>query len=312
MMKKRWDVLGIGVAAVDDLVFVDHFPQPDDKIPVVDRQRQGGGLVATALVTVARLGGKSAYCACLGRDELSTYTIDELQREGVDCSLIQVVEQARPYHSIVIVDKTAGSRTILYSSQGFREPSPVQLSSEMVRDCRVLLVDSFTLEASSRATQLARAEHIPVVVDVEPPVLPELERLISQVDHLIIGATMGAILSGKEDPPEMVRVLARGPRACTAVTAGERGCWYAEGNGEVFHQPAIQVKVVDTTGCGDVFHGAYAAALAFGEGVPQAIAIASVSAGLKATHPGGRSGISDMATVKKFLAGSASLRQQIG
>jgi sulfofructose kinase len=301
MMNKRWDVLGIGVAAVDDLIFVEHFPQPDVKIPIKDKQRQGGGLVATALVTAARLGNRSAYCGCLGNDELSRYTLRELQREGVDCSQVQFIEEARPFHSIIIVDLSAGSRTILYYCDGFMEPDPGQITEELVRSCKVLLIDSFALMTGIRAAQLARANQIPVVADVELPLVPDLDQFTGLVDHLILGTSMAAAMTGKDDPAEMVKILARTKRVCTVVTAGERGCWYAEESGQVLHFPAFKVQVVDTTGCGDVFHGAYATALANGEDVSQAIAIATVSAGLKAAQPGGRAGIPNMTTVQKFL-----------
>jgi sulfofructose kinase len=86
------------------------------------------------------------------------------------------------------------------------------------------------------------------------------------------------------------------------VTAGERGCWYAEYDGPVQHFPAFQVEVVDTTGCGDVFHGAYIASLAQGESIGRAIQVASASAALKATSGGGRSGIPDRDTVDRFIS----------
>ena len=301
MMNKRWDVLGIGVAAVDDLVFVEHFPQPDVKMPIKYKQRQGGGLAATALVTAARLGKRVAYCACLGNDELSAYTISELQREGVDCSQVQIVEQARPFHSIIIVDLSVGSRTILYSSEGFTEPDPARITDQLVRECKVLLIDSFVLKTGLHAAKLGQACQVPVVADVELPLVPELDQFVSLVDHLIIGTTMGAAMTGKDNPAEMVRELARTGRTCTVVTAGELGCWYVEGQGEVQHYPAFEVQVVDTTGCGDVFHGAYATALANGEDVSRAIAIATASAGLKAAQPGGRTGIPDRTRVEEFL-----------
>jgi sugar/nucleoside kinase (ribokinase family) len=181
----------------------------------------------------------------------------------------------------------------------------------LVRGCKVLLLDSFALKTGVHAAQLAHADHIPVVADVEPPYIPEMDRFIDQVDHLIIGATLGAALSGKGHPSEMVQALASAQRACTVITAGDQGCWYAEGNGKVHYYPAFKIEVVDTTGCGDVFHGAYATALALGEGVSQAIAIATASAGLKAARPGGRTGIPDMGTVKEFLAQHAEHRERI-
>ncbi len=99
----------------------------------------------------------------------------------------------------------------------------------------------------------------------------------------------------------MVRVLSGPDRACCVVTAGERGCWYSERGGGVRHLAAFQVETVDTTGCGDVFHGAYAACIARGETVHRAIQVATAAAGIKATRRGGRSGIPGLPTIKRFL-----------
>jgi sugar/nucleoside kinase (ribokinase family) len=109
----RWDVLGLGIAAVDDLLYVDVYPRPDSKVAVRARQRQGGGLTATALVAAARLGARAAYGGVLGHNELSRFTLRELQREGVDCASVLRKGEAEPCHSIVVVDRSTGSRTIL-------------------------------------------------------------------------------------------------------------------------------------------------------------------------------------------------------
>ena len=124
-MKKNWDILGIGIAAVDDLLYVDHYPQPDEKIAVKMKTRQGGGLTATALVAAARQGAKTAFCGCLDDNELSNFIFDEFVREGVDTSLIQKLPGSKPFHSTIIVDQSSGSRTIIYSNEGTFRPRPV-------------------------------------------------------------------------------------------------------------------------------------------------------------------------------------------
>jgi sulfofructose kinase len=128
-----------------------------------------------------------------------------------------------------------------------------------------------------------------------------------QVDHLIVGVQLAQQVTGASEPEQMVRALGTG-RACCAVTAGDRGCWYIEGDSAVRtdvlirHVPAYRVAVVDTTGCGDVFHGAYAACIARGETVAAAIQVATAAAAIKATQPGGRAGIPDRATVERFVS----------
>lgn len=302
-MSPRWDVLGLGAVAVDDLLYVDQYPLPNAKMLIRGQQRQGGGLAGTALVAAARLGAKAAYCGVLGDDELSRFTLQELEREGVDCTPTLHKPDARPVHSIVIVDLSTGSRSILYSSAGVTEPEPAKIRPELVASCRVLFVDHTVIGAGLRAIELAHAHGIPVVGDIESEADPRLPDLMQGIDHLILGIELAGRVTGASEPVAMVRALSGLDRACCVVTAGERGCWYSERGSQVCHVPAFSVQVVDTTGCGDVFHGAYAACIARAEGVDRAIQIATAAAGMKATQPGGRSGIPNLPAIQRFLHG---------
>jgi sugar/nucleoside kinase (ribokinase family) len=303
-MSATWDVLGFGAVAVDDLVYLDGYPAPDSKMPVVEEQREGGGLAGTALVAAARLGARVAYAGILGDDELSRFTIEAFEREGVDCSLVRRQLGARPTHSTILVDRTTGHRTILHSSAGVVVPTPGSFSNEVICSCRVLFVDNTIATFALEATRIAQAQGIPVVADIERLPEPKVLALLAAVDHLIVGTEFGSKVTGEHEPAAMVRALRRPGQAACIVTAGAQGCWYAtqESGDELHHVPACTVQVMDTTGCGDVFHGAYAASLARGEDVARAVAVATVAAGLKATQPGGRRGIPDRATVERYLA----------
>lgn len=296
-----WDILGIGAVAVDDILYMAHYPRPDSKQPVLAKRREGGGLTATALVAASRLGARSAYATVLGDDELSRFSIEELEREEVDCTPIQRRAEARPFHSIIIVDQATGSRTILYSMAGVTQLQPAGISESLIGGCRVLFVDNRASEAGLQAVEIAHRRGIPVVGDIEPDITPEARELMQHVDHLIVGIELAGQVTGENEPERIVKVLAGKERACCVVTAGERGCWYAERRGPVSHFPAFHIQPVDTTGCGDVFHGAYAACLAQGESIAKAIQVASAAAALKATQPGGRRGIPNRAAVDQFL-----------
>ena len=302
-MNKRWDVLGLGAVAVDDLVYLDGYPGPDSKMPIADEQRQAGGLAGTALVAAARLGVRAAYLGVLGDNELSRFTLAEFAREGVDSTPVSHQSDARPVHSVIIVNRQTGERTILYSWAGVIPPDPARLDPEVIAACRVLFVDSTVTQTALVATALARSCGVAVVADLEHATATGAPELVSAVDHLIVGLTFARQMTGATDPVDMVRRLWQASHAACVVTAGDRGCWYLsrETGTEVQYHPALEVRAVDTTGCGDVFHGAYAASLARGLPIAQAIAAATVAAGLKATRPGGRSGIPDWATVTRVL-----------
>ncbi|MHB1317271.1 MAG: PfkB family carbohydrate kinase, partial [Anaerolineae bacterium] len=110
-------------------------------------------------------------------------------------------------------------------------------------------------------------------------------------DHLIVGQRLAEQLTGESDPARAAEALWREDRTAAVVTAGSRGSWYRVAGEPVRHQPIFPVTVVDTTGCGDVFHGAYALQLARGASNPECVRYAAAAAALKATRPGGRTGI---------------------
>jgi len=302
-MSVRWDVLGFGSNTVDDLLYVDYFPKPDTKMRMATRLRAGGGQAATALVTVARQGLRAAFCGVLGDDELSSFTVREMEREGVDCSSVVYQADARPHYAIVIVNQNPPQRSIIYTDEGVFDVPDSYLTEEFVKSCRVLFMDSTLTSAGRRLIELSRRFHIPLVADLELNSNPLLADFAQEIDHLIIGTEMAEHLTGSSDPHVAVEKLRNADRSCCVVTAGKEGCWYSVGSGPVQHVPAMTIEsVVDTTGCGDVFHGAYAACIAQGESIDLAVQVAVYAAGLKATKAGGRAGIPDRATVDRYLA----------
>ncbi len=297
-----YDVLGLGIVAVDDLVIVDHYPQPDSKMRGLGEIRQGGGLTGTALVAGARLGGKCAYAGMLGVDELSNWTVAELEREGVDCSLTLRSSDVKPYHAIIIVDTSNHTRTIIFTDEGVKIRPKETIDEDYVSKAKVILIDQLGIDVMLHTTLLAKKLGIPTVADIEREDHPQTKELISHIDHLILSTSFAKKLTGKDDPIDQVKSL-HNSRACTAVTVGIKGCYYItkDNQEKVYHQKAFKVKTVDTTGCGDVFHGAYAVGIAWGWDIARCIKFASAVSALKATKAGGRAGIPDILTVEEFL-----------
>ncbi len=294
------DILGIGCATVDDFLRVDVFPTKDTKQAVLGEDRQGGGLAATALVAASRLGMRCAYFDMLGDDDLSRWVIADLQNEGLDTSLIIRHPDARPIHAVIIVAKD-GSRTILYSTAGRSVGDDDIPSLDMMTSARLLFMDDVNTNALgglARAAADARAAGIPVVADLE---LSHYPPLIDQIDHLIVSARWAAEETGRSTLPEAVEALWSAHRAAVVVTCGSEGAWYMDAQHRPTHQPAFAISVVDTTGCGDVFHGAYAVGLLEALPLNERVRLAAAAAALKATQLGGRPGIPTRAQVAEFL-----------
>ncbi len=300
-MVKRWDILGIGTAAVDDLLFVRQFPRPDEKIPVQTILRQCGGQTATALVTAARQGARTAFFSRLGEDDLSLISVQELEKEGVDCSLVEHTPGSRPFYAVVIVDATTGSRTILFNGEGVFEPEMNTFDPMLISQSHVILIDHNIPKTALRAAQIAHSLGVPVVADLESATIPGLQELLSLTDHLIVSRNFAVNLTKLGEVTEMLFALHDTRRKATVITCGRQGCWYILQDGRACHIPAFPVQVIDSTGCGDVFHGAYAAAIARDIPINQALLLATASAAIKATQPGGRSGIPNLSNVEQFI-----------
>ena len=299
-MSKRWDVLGMGCAAVDDALYVERFPAGDTKIPVRRRERRCGGLTAAALLTAARMGGSCAYAGTLGRDELSAFVIDKLDRAGVDVANVLSVDDTGPVHAVVVIGEQDHTRTIFHYRTGQPGAHDSHPPPALIESARVLFVDTWGLAGQLRAARIAHNAGIPVVADFEHGEGPVFEELLALADHLIVSQNFALTWTGSDTVQEALQRLWTPQRAAVVVTAGEQGCWLLDADG-LHHQPAFQVAVVDTNGCGDAFHGAWALALARGYALRECARIASAAAALKATQPG-LTGVPPLAELHEFIA----------
>jgi len=298
-----FDILGFGAVAVDDLLYVDSYPAAETKVRVRTRIRQCGGLTGTALVAAARLGSRCAYVGRLGNDELSQFVKQSFAKEGINLDHYARCTDAPPAHSTIIVDEGRNTRTIFASVGGAigaddRSPEP-----ELIRNARALLVDHHGLEGTIRAAQIAKENAVSVVADFERDPGEPFGELLAAVDHLIISQQFARRLTGLDDPARSAEKLFGGGGRAVVITCGAAGCWFLDETtrGKPVHRRAFEVAVVDTTGCGDVFHGAYAAALARGINLPERIRIAAAAAALKAMRRGGQAGCPSRPELDEFL-----------
>ena len=302
IVKARFDILGLGCAAVDELIYVSAYPSADAKTRVLRRERHCGGLTATALVAAARLGAQCAYAGVLGEDEASRFVLECLRREGIDVSRAVCRAGAKPIHSVIVVDERRRTRNVFFDVENVVGADAKLPAKKFIESARVLFVDNFGMTGMLRAARIARAAGIPVVADFEGDEAPRFAELLALVDHLILSENFALKLTGTGNPASAAVKLWQRGRSAVVVTCGESGlCFLDAPNKSPQHLPAFKVKAIDTTGCGDVFHGAYAAALARGLPLVDRVRFASAAAALKATRHGGQAGIPSLTAVNKFL-----------
>ncbi len=294
----RFDVVGVGYTALDCLGVIPHFPVENKKLEMLRFTVQGGGPAATATVAAGRLGLSTAYHGKIGDDDFGRRMLGELEREGVDVSSVIVEEGGCSQFAFIMVDERTAARTILWT-RGENSPfTPGEVDLDLIRSARGLLIDSLEPAAALAAARCAHENGIPVLIDAGT-LRDGIKELLPLCDHIIASETFAGQISGGGVGEALERIHSFGPKTAV-VTLGERGCAAISGAG-VVEVAGFPVKAVDTTGAGDVFHGAFMYAVLRGWDLYRMCVFANAVAAMKCTKPGGRAGIPDIEGVTAFL-----------
>ncbi len=295
-----FEVVGVGHAAVDYLGVVPRYPGVDTKVELSRFSMQGGGPVATALVTLATLGVRTTFIGKISDDDFGAFIRQGLLRAGVDISgLVIEPGQISPI-SFIAVEQGTGRRTIFYTRGDVGSLKPEELGLELLEGARVLHVDGLQMEAQVAAAKRAREAGVQVVYDAGSP-RDGMEELIGLTDVLIASERLAAEVGGGALAESLKALRAMGP-ATVVITIGEDGSVGMEQE-KTHILPAVPVEVVDTTGAGDVYHGAFIYGMLQGWDLRARMSFANAAAGLKCRSLGGRAGIASREEIQRALDG---------
>ncbi len=297
--KSHFDVIGLGIAPLDILGILPRYPSLDEKTEFAQTSIQGGGPVPTAMVTLARLGAKVSFVGKIGQDSNGIRVKEGLEKEGVDTSRLIIDPKAKTTVAYIWIDGRSGKKAIALDRTGISNLQPQELNREHITSCRFLHLDGRETQACIRAAQWAREERIKVVLDLGS-LRPRLESILGLTDYLITSRGFAQTYTGLKDPEKAAQTLFRPGYQAAVVTLGARGSVGVSSSGTVY-QPSFKVKVVDTTGAGDVFHGAFIYSLLQGWDLAKALRFSNGAAALKCTQVGGREGIPTREEVERFM-----------
>ena len=292
-------VLCVGHAVQDFVFGVEALPTRGEKYRATAFDTVGGGPAATAAVAIARLGGRARLAARLGDDAVADVVVAELGRYGVDCSLVRRHAGRTTSLSAVMLDP-AGERMIVNYLDRDLPRDPAWLPHPEAIGAGAVLGDVRWPEGSAHALARARDARIPAVLDADRPV-PKDGALLRAASHVAFSAEGLCEYAGDDDPLRALRTVGATLDAWCCVTVGADGVYVRGRDGGIAHEPAFRVSVVDTLGAGDVWHGAFALALAEGRGELAAVRFAQAAAALKVQRRGGRAGAPTRTELEEFL-----------
>ena len=299
-MAKPFDVVGVGLNATDTVLLVPHFPEYAGKAPFAEEIMSPGGQVASAIVACQRLGLRAKYIGSVGDDLRGTVQMRSLLDEGINVDHVQIRLGCPNQSAYIIVDQRTGERTVLWRREECLRIDPRQIAPEQITCARMLHIDGHDTAAVEHAARIAREAGMPVTVDVDT-IYHGFDRVLRYVDYLIASSEFPVQWTNERDPFRALEMIQREyGMPVAAMTLGAYGA-LAYTKGRFHYSPAFVVNCVDTTGAGDVFHGAFCYAVLEGFSIDEALDFSNAMAALNCTVLGARGGIASSTEARRLI-----------
>lgn len=293
------DIVGVGLNATDTLIRLPHFPAFNSKVEFRVSEILPGGQVATAVTACARWGLKARYVGKIGDDASGLLQQEEMRKAGIEAHWI-VVPECQSQSSFILVDGVTGERTVLWKRDARLELLPSEIRREWVVQARLLHVDGHDCAGATEAARCARSAQIPVTADLDN-LYPGVEALLENVDYVITSKEFPARLTGENDFfISLPAIASRFGCRVAAITLGAIGVLAWDG-AHFYYSPAFDVKPIDTTGSGDVFHAAFAYSHLRGDELPRSLEFSCAAAALACMGTGARGGIASLEEIEELI-----------
>lgn len=299
---KPFDAVGFGLNAVDHLIVVPAYPAFDTKIRLLEHKLSAGGQTATAMVSLQRLGLKTAYAGRFGSDAEGKFGLSTLKDDGVNVDYAEVVEGARNQLAFITIDARNGERTIVWDRDDRLAYRPDEAPVEFGSMGRVLHLDAHDPPACLRLAKAARESDTIVSADIDN-VYDGLPGLLPFIDIMIGSKEFPHRVTGIADQRDaLVELQTRYGCAITGMTLGTSGA-IVYCNGEFIESRAFEAPggCKDTTGAGDAFHGGFLYGMLRGDDIETSLRYGNAVAAMKCSALGARSALPTPTQLQKFL-----------
>ena len=292
------DVVGIDNVCMDFIIQIEKIPATNSYERLINYSWQGGGKVPTALVALGRLGIETGLIGLAGKDPFGEFCIEDLKRHMVDTSRM-IREDTNTTLSICLAERKTKGRSFIFQTGNYRELTVDDLDKDYIAAAKYLHL-SYMSPASIEAAKMARANGVKVVIDADG----YNKRIVDNIGliDIFIGSEFfyDGMFEDKNYEENCKKLRGKGPEI-VVFTLGDKGCVGMDDEG-YFEMPTFNdVEVMDTTGAGDVFHGAFIYSLIRGWSAKDTARFSNAVSSIKCTRLGGRAAIPDLPTVERFL-----------
>lgn len=295
-------VIGVGHCTLDYIGVVDRFVESDFKKEFQQFSTQGGGAAATALVALARWGVESGFVGKVGSDLRGDEIERTLSEEGVDTAGMVHQKDGISQMSFIVVEQATGKKHT-YVTGGTVEPlDPDEVDVSILDGASVLLCDSTHPEAEIALMKAAKERGVTVILDASQ-MRPEIREAVAHCDYLVASERFASQFAGVGELESLCHaLLEKGPQVAIVTLGDEGSVGMSVEDRKLLRQDAYEdVTVFDTTGAGDIFHGAIIYGVLQDWALQETLAFANAAAALSCEGIGGRSTIPAVADVQQRL-----------
>ncbi len=253
------DIVGIGASTLDRFIVVDHFPTGREVQPALSSTTDGGGPVATALATAGKYGVATAMIDRIGDDMVGRYILKDFHKYNVNTEAIQVDANAISGTATILVKATTGERAVFFERSTANEPEFLESYRTLIEQSAILHINGRHRQLMRTAMEIAQSCGTIISLDGGAQRYDEEMKPITESSHVVIVARDYAEkYTGTTDLEDACRIIHERGALIAGVTDGANGSYFVWPDGTAYRcAPFPQESVIDTTGAGDSFHGAF-------------------------------------------------------
>lgn len=262
--QKEIDILGIGASTLDRFIVVDHYPTGREVQQVVSSTTDGGGPVATALAVAGKYGARTAMIDSIGDDMVGRHILDDFKKYNVNTDAIHIEKGEKSGVATILVKHSTGERAVFFERSTATEPDFLEVHKQLIEDAYILHINGRHRQLMRSAMAVAKEAGTIISLDGGAQRYDEDMKPITEDSHIVIVARDYAEkYTGTTNLEDACRIIHDRGALIAGVTDGANGSYFVWPDGTAYRcEPFPQKSIVDTTGAGDSFHGAFLANLA--------------------------------------------------
>ena len=300
MKNAKMQIVGIGACVMDTLITVPSYPKEDTKLRALSCKTAGGGPTATGIVAASKLGAGTGFIGVLAEDNGGHFLRDDFEKYGVNVDLVELSGGYRSFTSTIWLAQDKASRTCVFDKGNLPSLTLDEEKRAAIADAQILMIDGNEMDAAEEACLVANNSDTKVLYDCGG-LYEGVERLLKHTDVMIPSEEFSLGHTGCDTVEKAAKKLYEiyHPQVVVITCGKEGGILYA--GGDILKYPAFLVDAVDSNGSGDVFHGAFAAAMVKGFSYEDCCIFASAVSAIKCTGVGARESVPGEDEVYRFL-----------